>query len=114
MPSPLLEAVAWTWLALSFASAIGIVVDLLVRGNRQSMRVMEWVWPITALYLGPVALWAYLRYGRLYAPAYVAAHPAPAGAVFALCVMRHALGASAWRFVALFGHRPSAVAFAMR
>ena len=75
MPSPLLEAVAWTWLALSLASALGIVVDVLVGGNRQSMPVMEWVWPITALYFGPVALWAYLRYGRQYAPAYVAGHP---------------------------------------
>lgn len=86
MPSPLLEAVAWTWLALSLASAVAIVADVAVRRHRQSMPVMEWVWPITALYFGPVALWAYLRYGRQYSPAYVAEHrgpPAEAGGAMA-------------------------------
>ena len=28
------------------------------------MAVMNWVWPITALYAGPLALWMYLRFGR--------------------------------------------------
>jgi hypothetical protein len=32
------------------------------------MWIMEAVWPVTALYLGPVALWAYLRWGRLNSP----------------------------------------------
>lgn len=80
MPSPLLEVIAWTWLALSLASALVIVADVAVRRHRQSMPVMEWVWPITALYLGPIALWAYLRYGRQYSPAYVAEHAALAPA----------------------------------
>lgn len=75
MPSPLLEAVAWTWLALSLASALVILADVAVRRHRQTMPVMEWVWPITSLYLGPIALWAYLRYGRQYSPAYLAEHP---------------------------------------
>ena len=60
-----LTAVAWVWLGLSFPSAGVIVVDI-VRGYRQHMRVMEWVWPITALYLGPFALWAYWDFGRSY------------------------------------------------
>jgi hypothetical protein len=29
------------------------------------MWIMEIVWPATALYAGPLALWAYRRYGRL-------------------------------------------------
>ncbi len=60
-----LEALAWTWLGLAFVSAGAILLDV-ARGYRQHMRVMEWVWPITALYLGPLALWAYLDFGRSY------------------------------------------------
>jgi hypothetical protein len=40
------------------------VVDLL-SGHRQQMWVMNLVWSITALYAGPLALWAYFRIGRL-------------------------------------------------
>jgi hypothetical protein len=28
------------------------------------MAVMEWVWPVTGLYLGPLAVWGYARFGR--------------------------------------------------
>jgi hypothetical protein len=70
-----LTAVAWLYVALCLAIAAFLVVDMLVRRHRQMMKVMEWVWPITALYLGPVALWAYLRYGRQYAPAWKEEHP---------------------------------------
>ncbi|MGE5146057.1 MAG: DUF4396 domain-containing protein [Candidatus Eiseniibacteriota bacterium] len=31
----------------------------------QRMAIMNLVWPITGLYAGPLALWAYYRYGRL-------------------------------------------------
>jgi hypothetical protein len=57
------------------AIAAFIVGDVLVAGRRQTMPVMEWVWPVTALYLGPLALWAYLRYGRRYAPSWAESHP---------------------------------------
>jgi hypothetical protein len=40
-----------------------IVVDI-VRGRRQPMAIMNVVWPVTALYWGPVALWFYRRRGR--------------------------------------------------
>jgi hypothetical protein len=40
-----------------------ISIDLLT-GHRQPMWIMNLVWPITALYAGPVALWAYFRVGR--------------------------------------------------
>ena len=59
-----MEIVAWTALGLGFASALVILVDELLLGNRQHMWVMNLVHPITALYLGPVWLWAYVRRGR--------------------------------------------------
>ena len=59
-----LVALSWVLLALGAACAIAVLLDTFGRGNRQSMRVMEWVWPITALYSGPLALWFYARYGR--------------------------------------------------
>jgi hypothetical protein len=64
VPSPWLTSVAWVALAVAAASSAWILVDIFGRGYRQRMRVMEWVWPVTALYLGPVAVWAYLRFGR--------------------------------------------------
>jgi uncharacterized protein DUF4396 len=60
-----LTAVAWSALAVAATSAAVIVVDLYGRGYRQRhMPVMEAVWPITALYFGPVAVWGYRRFGR--------------------------------------------------
>lgn len=64
MEADWLVALAWVSLALAFACAAVIVADMRLGGHRQPMRVMEWVWPITALYAGPLALWFYWRYGR--------------------------------------------------
>src|SRR3954452_21001544 len=59
-----LTAVAWTALAGPVASAAVIVVDVYGRGYRQRhMPVMEAVWPLTALYLGPLAVWGYRQFG---------------------------------------------------
>jgi hypothetical protein len=44
--------------------ALIIVIDLL-SGYKQHMWIMNVVWPITALYSGPLGLWAYYRMGRL-------------------------------------------------
>jgi hypothetical protein len=41
-----------------------ILIDLLA-GRRQRMWIMNVVWPITALYAGPLALWAYWKIGRV-------------------------------------------------
>jgi hypothetical protein len=65
-------AVAWSALAVAFASAAVILLDVFARGYRLRMRVMEWVWPVTALYLGPVAVWGYRRYGRPTSPTWLA------------------------------------------
>ncbi len=51
-------------LALRFAVAGAIVWDIAVGGYRQPMAVMDWVWPISALYLGILAAWFYVRRGR--------------------------------------------------
>jgi hypothetical protein len=41
-----------------------ILTDELVLGHRQRMTVMNLVHPITALYAGPLWVWAYFRHGR--------------------------------------------------
>ncbi len=64
MPPTWLIVISWAALALAFASAAVILADIYGRGFRQRMRVMEAVWPVTALYFGPVAVWMYWRYGR--------------------------------------------------
>jgi hypothetical protein len=45
-------------LVLAFVTAIIIISDVI--RHPQKMAVMNWVWPITALYFGPLALWMYL------------------------------------------------------
>ena len=59
-----LMIVSWIALALAFGSALVILIDELVLCHRQHMAVMSLVHPITALYWGPVWLWAYFRNGR--------------------------------------------------
>jgi hypothetical protein len=58
------ELVSWVALGLGFASALVIVADIVVLGNRQHMAIMNLAFPLTALYLGPIALWAYFARGR--------------------------------------------------
>lgn len=40
------------------------VIDSLA-GHPQKMWIMNLVWPLTALYSGPIGLWAYYRVGRM-------------------------------------------------
>src|ERR1700758_385658 len=58
------DLVAWVALGLGFASALVIAADIVLLGNRQHMAIMNLVFPLTALYLGPLALWLYLARGR--------------------------------------------------
>jgi hypothetical protein len=60
----LLKTIATISLVLSILSALAILADIVLGGRRQRMRVMEAVWPITALYFGPFGLWAYWSIGR--------------------------------------------------
>ena len=64
MPATWLTALAWAGLAVAFGCAAVMLFDIFCRGYRQTMAVMAAVWPVTALYLGPLALWGYWRYGR--------------------------------------------------
>ena len=59
-----LTVLSWIALALGFLCALGIAADIYLRGYRQHMRIMEAVWPVNALYLGPLAVWAYGKFGR--------------------------------------------------
>jgi hypothetical protein len=68
VPPTWLTVLAWCFLALAFASAGWILADIYGRGFRQRMGVMEAVWPVTALYFGPLAVWAYRRWGRVRSP----------------------------------------------
>src|SRR2546426_12319924 len=58
------DLVAWAALGLGFASALVIVADIFLLGNRQHMAIMNLAFPLTALYMGPIALWAYFARGR--------------------------------------------------
>lgn len=74
MPPTWLTVVSWIALAIAFISAVVILWDLFVRGHRQHMKVMEAVWPITALYFGPLAVCGYRRFGRPQSPKWQRAH----------------------------------------
>ncbi|HEY3824470.1 MAG TPA: DUF4396 domain-containing protein [Bryobacteraceae bacterium] len=54
---------AWISIILAVASAAAIAADISC-SRHQKMPIMNIVWPVTGLYLGPVALWAYWRFGR--------------------------------------------------
>ena len=59
-----LTAVSWAFVGLTLLCAAAILYDVYGRGYRQRVHAMEAVWPITALYFGPLALLAYYRWGR--------------------------------------------------
>jgi hypothetical protein len=59
-----LHALAEASLWLAALCTIAIVLDI-AAGRRQRMWIMNVVWPLTALYGGPFALYAYWRIGRV-------------------------------------------------
>jgi len=59
-----LTALAWAYLAVCFCCAAIVTYDIAIGKRRQPMAVMNFVFPITALYFGPLALWFYWRWGR--------------------------------------------------
>lgn len=65
-----LRILSWAYLSVSFVCAAIIIGDELRR--QQKMMIMNFVWPITTLYLGPAALWGYLKSGLK-----MAQHPHP-------------------------------------
>lgn len=59
-----LTVTAWIFISLGLASAAAIVADIYLLGYREHMKIMEAVWPLTALYAGPAGLAAYFCWGR--------------------------------------------------
>ena len=64
MPPHWLERLAIASLVTAACCAGIIAVDIL-RGNKQHIWIMNVVWPITALWSGPLGFLAYFRIGRL-------------------------------------------------
>jgi len=60
-----LTVVAWLYLSVCFCCAGIIAYDIAFNRRRQPMGVMNFVFPITALYFGPFALALYWRWGRV-------------------------------------------------
>jgi hypothetical protein len=59
----LLNTIALVSIVIGVVSSIVILIDIL-GGRKQSMAIMNYVWPITGLYAGPLALLAYFKLGR--------------------------------------------------
>lgn len=59
-----LSTLAWISLAVGVASFALVLVDTYVYRHRQPAKVMEIVWLVTALYIGPVAVRLYWNWGR--------------------------------------------------
>jgi hypothetical protein len=73
----LLELLSWIALGVGLVSSALIVVDTRVLGYRQPIKIMEFVWPVTGLYLGPAAIAAYRRWARPQSPRWQRRHGRP-------------------------------------
>lgn len=60
---PWLSVLSWVSLGLAGIVMAWLAVDI-AAGRRQPMRIMNVVWPVTALYFGPLAPVFYYRFGR--------------------------------------------------
>lgn len=58
----ILEVVSWISIIGGILCALWLAVD--VFQHPQKMKIMNVVWPVTGLYAGPLALWAYYRLGK--------------------------------------------------
>jgi hypothetical protein len=79
-----LTVLAWTWVALCVVSAAVITLEAIGRGRHRSLAVMDVVWPVSALYLGPLAVALYRRWGQDRATPAVAAGGLAGGAASAV------------------------------
>jgi hypothetical protein len=60
-----LSVLAWAYISVCLGCAAIIAGDIVIGRRRQPMGVMNFVFPITALYFGPLALWFYWRWARV-------------------------------------------------
>lgn len=113
MPSPALTIVAVIGIALGLVSAAWILVDIFARGHRLRMHVMEAVWPVTALYLGPLAVLWYRRWRSVRSGRGTREHPTPVATTLAVshcgagCTLGDIVGST---FVFLLGLRLAGLA----
>ena len=59
-----LTIISWVFIGIGLLSAGLVLADIYLLGYREHVKIMEAVWPLTALYAGPLALAAYARWGR--------------------------------------------------
>ena len=59
-----LTTLSWVWIATAAISAIWISRDIFVKDHRQPNKALDLIWPLAALYLGPLAVPVYNRFGR--------------------------------------------------
>jgi hypothetical protein len=59
-----LTVISWVFIGTGLLSAALILADIYLLGYREHMKIMEAVWPLTALYAGPIAVAGYIRWGR--------------------------------------------------
>ncbi|MET7750123.1 DUF4396 domain-containing protein [Micromonospora sp. NPDC005367] len=64
MQLTLLELLSWIAVGVGLASSALIVVDTRVLGYRQPIKVLDLVWAVTGVYLGPAGVAAYRRWAR--------------------------------------------------
>ena len=64
MPPHWLQTLALFYVPLSIASALFVAADIFCLGRRHPMAIMDVVWPLTALYWGPLGLTSYFWFGR--------------------------------------------------
>lgn len=58
----LLNQIAVGWIVIGILSAVIILIDVI--RHPQAMKIMDAVWPINALWGGPLILWAYFTLGK--------------------------------------------------
>ncbi|MEP6682318.1 MAG: DUF4396 domain-containing protein [Parafilimonas sp.] len=58
-----LQIISAVSIGIGFLCFVIILIDIL-SGNKQHMMIMNFVWPVTGLYAGPLALVAYFSIGR--------------------------------------------------
>lgn len=68
-----LTIIAWIFIGVGLLSAALILADIYLLGYREHVKIMEAVWPLTALYAGPLALAAYAAWGRTDSPKWLKA-----------------------------------------
>ena len=83
-PPTWLTVLAWAFVVLSLLSAAVIAFDVFRGGRRRTARTMDLVWPVSALYLGPLAVLLHRRWGRSQRTSTVAATGLAGGAASAL------------------------------